>query len=129
MFRRILVAACLTSVGLTSMTALPALAEEASLSGMVQTQIQDEVLWIEAFPSQVDGNSLQIRVYASRVKRAGRILWQRCEFEYSGPGTYRCGIDVSPGSQTANRSATWRAAVVLDDTLLAKKRFSIAHSR
>lgn len=128
MFHRIIIATCLTSFGLLGLTPTPAAAEGMPPRTEVQAQVEDEVLWIEASLGQPDGTSLRIDINAPRVKRAGRILWQRCEFVYSGSGTYRCGIDVGPGSLTGPRSATWLAEVVLDGERVAKKRFSVTDS-
>jgi hypothetical protein len=70
-----------------------------------------------------DYSSIEIKVIS---KDGGRTsLWQKCTFDYSGAGSYRCGIDTAEGSLADLQAGSWVAKISADGTPLARQSFRI----
>ena len=59
-----------------------------------------EIVWVEAGSDGTGGFKVTILTPREDGKRR---VWQRCSFDGSVAGTYRCGIDAGPGSMAADR--------------------------
>lgn len=79
------------------------------------------VLWVDVTLSNVQADHVAIRILRP-ARRSQNRLYQRCYLPYSGPGTYRCGIDLNTAQRLAG---TWVARAFLDHVEVARKRFVV----
>jgi hypothetical protein len=95
----------------------------ASAATAVEVDTQQGISWVKA---TVDTKAEKVQIRILAPTRAGnKQLWQTCRFNSSLPGTYRCGMDTSPGSLAQKRRGTWLATVLIDGAKVASKRFTI----
>lgn len=124
MFRKI----CVTvAAGLITalMPAIPAYAATTVDNHTVEVSTDSTgILWVEATLSATDADSVRVEIFSPRA-RGPRQLWQRCKFNFSGAGTYRCGIDVAPGTLARREAGTWTTSVTIDGAKVATARFSV----
>ena len=71
---------------------------------------ENDILWVEATLDAERGELVKINLRAPS-RDGGYELWQRCSFTYSGPGTYRCGLDVADGSLARKRVGKWKVGL------------------
>jgi hypothetical protein len=127
--KRFLRAATITAslvVAVSGMSAIVPLAAGAAEAptGDVRTWVDhNDILWIEASVAAGDADVVKINV-RTPAQDGTRELWQRCRFEFSSAGTYRCGIDVGDGSLARRRLGNWVAGVALDGNPLDRAYFS-----
>jgi hypothetical protein len=76
----------------------------------------ESVVWVEVGVFDDSADDVGIRIFS------GGRLYQRSWLPYSGPGTYRCGIDRKAAARIGGR---WLARAFLDDAEVARKRFVI----
>jgi len=94
----------------------------ASAASLIEVTTGGGITWVNA-TVQTKAERVQVRILAPA--RAGRRpLWQTCRFSSAMPGTYRCGIDTSPGSPARRRQGTWLATLVVDGARVASERFT-----
>lgn len=119
--------ACVVLVAFAAswISALPAGASETPVAEVLTHIDADDILWVEATVEASQDGLVKINVRAP-ARNGGRILWQRCVLPYSGPGTYRCGIDVAKGSLAHKRLGTWKAGVSFDGTHVGHTFFSMS---
>src|SRR5918994_8003687 len=85
-------------------------AQSASAHGVISITHDRPVLWVNVTLSDASADHVGIRILRP-ARRSQDRPYQRCDLPYSGPGTYRCGIDVN----TARRHpGTWVARAFLD---------------
>ena len=108
-------------LGVAAVTVL--IASPASAAVSQEVVRSGATLWTEA---TVDGAGVvTVTIMAPQADGEGREVWQRCRFQATEAGTYRCGIDVSEGSLAAARKGVWTSKVSVDGTMFSKMRFSI----
>src|SRR5688500_15246196 len=91
---------CLTVAAGLITVLIPTAAQAATTvdgNTVATTTDSTSILWVEASLTATDGDTVSVEIFSPR--NAGpRVLWQRCKFNFTGTGTYRCGIDVASGS-------------------------------
>ena len=117
----------MVAVAVVGMVVAPLSAQALEAHGtLVTTTVDDnDILWVEAHIGDTDADVIKIN-FRAPSKNGGRQLWQRCRLNYSGPGVYRCGIDVGPGSPARAHLGTWLTGVSIDGTHSGHAYFSIA---
>lgn len=83
-----------------------------------------DILWVEATLSATDADSFRIEIFSPKG-RGPRQLWQRCKFNFSGAGPYRCGIDVAAGTLAQREVGSWTTSVTFDGAKVAQTKFSV----
>jgi hypothetical protein len=102
----------------------PAAAEEVEVGPRLETRQEGKLLWIDAVIPEMEASHVVVKLMAP--DRSGqRTLWQRCEFGYTGAGTYSCGFQVGPGSDSARTPGVWAARLVADGVLLDRLTFDV----
>jgi hypothetical protein len=96
---------------------------EASGGGAVDTSIADDILWVEVALADAAADKVVIKILTPTDDEGRRSLWQKCVFASSGPGVYRCGIDVSQGSAARNASGEWVGRGLVDGTRVGRVLF------
>ena len=111
-----------TALGLTIVIANPsvALAEEAV---NLDASLSEGITWVDATFAAGDHDDVSIKIF--NVTKRSKSLWQRCNFDYTGIGTYRCGLDSETGSLAQEQSGRWVAKAFSDGVLLAREGFSL----
>jgi len=104
---------------------LSAHAHEAHPTLVTTTVDASDILWVEAHVQDTDADVVKIN-FRAPSKNGGRQLWQRCRLNYSGPGIYRCGVDVGPGSPARAHRGTWLTGVSIDGAHSGHAYFSMA---
>ena len=102
---------------------LPAAAHAEAAEASVETTTTDDILWVEADLTAAEADSLKIRISAPGKKT--RKAFQTCSFNFSGAGTYRCGIDVAEGSIASKLTGTWTSKVIVDGAVTAQAEFTL----
>lgn len=103
--------------------ALMLLPGTASAATAVDVDTHRGISWVKA-TVDTKAEKVQIRILAP-TRAGGKQLWQTCRFSSSLPGSYRCGMDTSPGSLAQKRRGTWLATVLINGAKVASKRFTI----
>ena len=103
---------------------LPAAAHAEAAQASVETTTTDEILWVEADVAAAEADSLKIRISAPGKNKAKKAF-QTCSFNFSGAGTYRCGIDVAEGSIASKLTGTWTSKVIVDGAVTAQAEFTL----
>jgi hypothetical protein len=101
-----------------------AVAGPNAAAATVATEVQDEIFWVAASVEQSDVSSLQIRILTPKAN-GKRSVFQKCIFNFSGTGEYRCGIDVAEGSIASKKSGTWTTKVLVDGAVTDRISFSL----
>ncbi len=79
------------------------------------------IVWVEADVPSIDTQYVTVRVFTPPDPTTGsRTLYQRCQYAYTGPGNYRCGMMVD--SLTAGQ---WLGRVSVDGIRIAQSLFVI----
>lgn len=121
--RSILAGLALSATALATLTFFAAPAMAASEPAQIARAVDGDIMWFDATVGEGDASRIVTKIYAPSASGKGRSLWQRCSFNSTGAGTYRCGIDVAAGSLAAERKGTWMVRVVVDGTTLAQSSF------
>lgn len=107
-------------------------AQEAATPITLASHSADGIMWFEATVETSNVDTLAIRILApasgaasNRSGAVDREVFQICKFNFSGPGVYRCGIDVAPGAIAYDREGAWVSKVKVGRTVVAKMRFSL----
>lgn len=100
-------------------TAMPS----AHGSDAISIERDSSIIWIATSVGDDDGATVTVRIKAPRADRAGTWLYQRCSFSYSGPATYRCGIDDEAARQ---HPGSWKVRVDVDGARVAQRWFEVA---
>ena len=98
---------CLVAAFLVySMVATPGVSQAADLQVDGSVVRNSNVIWVQMDLPQINANNVRIEILTPQVN-GERQLWQFCNMGYVGPGTYRCGLDVSSGSPARNMEGKW----------------------
>lgn len=89
------------------------------------TTSDDDILWVETAVETSDVDKLHVKLFAPKANGKGRKLFQVCKFNFSGLGTYRCGVDVAAGSIATDHAGEWVTKVVIDGKVAMKKSFTV----
>ena len=117
------IALALTATALAAVLApAAAVAQEAPIVPVAVSQAGG-ITWVDASLPAGEHSKVQIKVF-KRTKGSDR-MWQRCDFNFSGAGEYRCGLDSGSGSPVAARSGNWIAKVFVDGAQVSKLGFSL----
>ena len=90
----------------------------------VETTIENEILWVAASVEEADVSSLEVRILTPKAN-GKRSVFQKCIFNFSGLGEYRCGIDVAKGSVASKKSGNWTTQVLVDGEVADRTSFSL----
>lgn len=107
----------------TSFTSAAAASGAEAGTASIETSVENEVLWVKASISSGHAEAITTKIFAPTKKR--KTLFQRCNFSFSGPGDYRCGIDAAEGSLAERRSGRWTAKVLFDGEVVARRHFAV----
>ena len=88
------------------------------------TMSKDDILWVETSLDAGNASSLKVKLFSPK-KRAGHRVFQVCRFNFSGAGTYRCGIDVAAGSIATKAEGSWKVRVLIDGEVANREGFSL----
>lgn len=117
------IALALTAVAVTAVLApTAAFAQEAPAASVTITQA-GAITWVDASLPAGEHSDVQIKIL--KLKKGADRVWQRCDFDFSGAGTYRCGFESGAGSLAAAQSGTWMAKVFVDGDQVSKLKFSL----
>jgi len=96
--------------------------QAAGLSSRPTVVRTQKVVWVQVDLPETKARSVRIHILTPKVKGA-RELWQYCEMEYVGLGSYRCGVHI--GSQTPARSMTgsWVGKLSINGTAAGSVNF------
>lgn len=104
-------------------TALVLTGSPASAQVAIDVQRDGATTWVNGSVEQGDFSKVAIKVF---TKEDGKLrLWQKCSYNYSGAGTYLCGLDSSAGSLAQEQNENWIAKISLDGEQLARQGFEI----
>ena len=120
------IAGLVMSVVFVALLAGPAPAGTSSVDAELTIDKHRTVLFVQTSLPRADAE----RVYLSVLAPApdGRELWQWCRLGYVGPGTYRCGIDISKSTRAHTLVGDWAANLRLDGRLLDHMLFQVRES-
>lgn len=105
---------CLVAAFLVySMVATPGVSQAADLEVDGSVVRNSNVVWVQMDLPQINANNVRIEILTPQVD-GERQLWQSCNMEYVGPGTYRCGLDVSSGSPARSMEGKWLGKLKVD---------------
>ena len=113
-----------TALATISMFAAPAMAETLPTAEVTQSS-DNGIVWFEANVAEAEGSQVVTKIFAPNAKGSKQSLWQRCNFSFSGAGTYRCGIDMSAGSLASERNGVWTVRVISAETVLTQSNFRL----
>ena len=123
MLKRISLAA---AAGLIALL-VPVSAQAGTLEHEATVEISTDstdIVWVEASLEASDAQQVQVQIFSPK-KGGPRELWQRCKFQFSGAGTYRCGIDAAAGTLASKKAGTWITSVIVDGAPVASTKFSV----
>ncbi|MDP9069501.1 MAG: hypothetical protein M3N53_14325 [Actinomycetota bacterium] len=111
--------------GLSAMLGSPtgAFAGTGSAPSRLTLSVSEGVTWVQLHLEAGDHSDVSIKIFKVR-KRRDR-LWQRCDLNYSGAGTYRCGLDSSRRPFVRSERGRWIAEALVDDLLIARQEFTL----
>ena len=111
----------LAALGVTAVIAAPtgALAAEAAT---LDTTTSAGITWVDATVPAGDHAKVTIKII--NVSERSSSVWQRCTFNFTGTGNYRCGIDSGAGSLAHEQGGRWIAKAFVDGEQIARKAFS-----
>ena len=99
----------------------PTTAVAAETAGLATTTTMG-ITWVEAVMPAGDHDKVAIKIY--KVDDGSKSLWQRCSFNFTGIGSYRCGIDSETGSMAAEHDGQWVAKAFVDGRQVARHGFT-----
>jgi hypothetical protein len=106
--------ACLVAAFLVySMVGTPTVSQAADLRAEGTVVKSDKVMWVQMDLPQTKAKMVRIKLHTPKVD-GNRQLWQSCEMEYVGLGTYRCGLDVSGATPARSMDGKWLGNLKLD---------------
>ncbi len=110
------------ALGLVAVVASPSAALADEIANL-DTATSQGITWVGATVSAGDHDGVSIKIF--HVSGTKRNLWQRCNFNFSGTGTYRCGLDSATGSLAHEQGGRWVAKAFVDGHLVARHSFSL----
>ena len=120
------IAGLVMSVVLVALLAGTAPAGTSSVDAELTIDKQRTVLFVQTSLPRVDAERVYLSVLAPGPD--GREMWQWCRLGYVGPGTYRCGIDISKSTRARTLMGDWAANLRLDGRLLDQVLFQVRES-
>lgn len=107
---------------LIAIVAGPSVALAAETTGL-DTSTTHGITWVDATFAAGDHDDVSIKIF--HVTKRSKSLWQRCNFDFTGAGTYRCGLDSETGSLAQEQRGRWVAKAFVDGSLVARQGFSL----
>ncbi|CAN5568979.1 hypothetical protein BH20ACT23_BH20ACT23_11520 [soil metagenome] len=105
-----------------SMVGTPAVSEAAGLRAMGVVVRDDEVRWVQMNLPQTKARKVRIELLTPKVN-GKRQLWQFCNMDYVGLGTYRCGLDVGGSTPARSMDGKWLGKLKVDGKRVGKVTF------
>jgi hypothetical protein len=125
-FASAVIAGLVMSVVLVALLAGPAPAGTSSVDAELTIDKHRTVLFVQTSLPRADAERVYLNVLAPSPD--GREVWQWCRLGYVGPGTYRCGIDISKSTRARTLEGDWAANLRLDGRLLDHVLFQVRES-
>ena len=106
--------ACLVAAFLVySMVGTPTVSQAADLSADGTVVKTAKVIWVQIDLPKTRAKNVRIELRTPKVNDK-RQLWQFCDMEYVGLGTYRCGLDVSGATPAGSMVGQWLGTFKVD---------------
>jgi hypothetical protein len=106
--------ACLVAAFLVySMVGTPTVSQAADLNAEGTVVKTDKVIWVQIDLPQTKAKKVRIELRTPKVNEK-RQLWQYCDMEYVGLGTYRCGLDVTGATPARTMDGQWLGTFKVD---------------
>jgi hypothetical protein len=105
-----------------AMVATPAVGRTADLDVRPEIVRGQKVAWIQMDLPETKARKVRIEMHTPRIK-GERRLWQSCDMEYVGLGTYRCGLDVSGKTPARSMDGKWLGKLKVDGRSVAALKF------
>ena len=125
-YASVALAGLVMSVALIALLAGPAPAGPSSVDAELTIDKRRTVLFVQTSLPRADAERVYLSVLAPSPE--GREMWQWCRLGYVGPGTYRCGIDISKSTRARTLVGDWAANLRLDGRLLDHVLFQVRES-
>lgn len=111
-----------TALGLTIVMANPSVALAQEVVNL-DASSSEGITWVDATFAAGDHDDVSIKIF--NVTKRSKSLWQRCNFNFTGTGTYRCGLDSEAGSLADQKGGRWVAKAFVDGRMVARHGFSL----
>jgi len=105
-----------------SMVGTPSVSRAADLDVKGSVVRDNDVKWVQMNLPQTKARNVRIEIHTPKVNGA-RQLWQSCNMEYVGLGTYRCGLDISGSTPARSMSGKWLGKLKVDGQRVAGVSF------
>ncbi|MGH2776369.1 MAG: hypothetical protein ACRDJT_13180 [Actinomycetota bacterium] len=105
-----------------SMVGTPTVSQAAGLEVRGAVVRGDKVRWVQMNLPQTKAHKVRIQLHTPEVS-GKRRLWQFCDMEYVGLGTYRCGLDVGGSTPAKSMNGRWLGKLKVDGKRVGAVRF------
>jgi len=114
---------CLVAAFLVySMVGTPSVSQAGELSVAGSVVRDGNVIWVQMDLNRINARNVRIEIFTPKVN-GERQLWQFCNMQYVGPGTYRCGLGVGSGSPARNMDGRWLGKLKVDGVRVGSVSF------
>ncbi len=96
-----------------SMVGPPTVSEAAGLKVESAAVRDDKVRWVQMDLPRTKARKVRIELLTPKVN-GKRRLWQFCNMDYVGLGTYRCGLDVGGSTPAKSMDGKWLGKLKVD---------------
>lgn len=115
--------ACLVAAFIVySMVGTPTVSEAAGLKARGAVVRDDKVRWVQMDLPRTKARKVRIELLTPKVN-GKRQLWQFCNMDYVGLGTYRCGLDVGGSTPAKSMDGKWLGKLKVDGNRVGAVRF------
>jgi hypothetical protein len=104
-------------------TAFVLLGSPAGAQSVVDVQRDGDITWVHGAVATGDFSNVQIKLLSN--DGGENRVWQKCNYSYTGAGTYVCGIDSGAGSLAQDQSSKWVAKVSVDGSQIGRQSFTL----
>ena len=106
-----------------SMVGTPTVSEAAGrLKAKGAVLRENKVRWVQMDLPRTKARKVRIELLTPKVN-GKRQLWQFCNMDYVGLGTYRCGLDVSASTPAKSMDGKWVGKLKVDGKRVGAVRF------
>jgi hypothetical protein len=91
----------------------PAVSQAAELKARGVVVRDDKVRWVQMNLPATKARKVRIELLTPKVN-GKRQLWQFCDMDYVGLGTYRCGLDVGGSTPAKSMDGKWLGRLKVD---------------